>query len=71
VDGFFMRRIQGKIAPFLKIESAERTILGIDDNLGLPLKKKGKRASKPPAITDSTQAHADLAPYSWPQADEN
>jgi len=39
-DGFLVRRALGKIAPFLKVEGAERAVLGVDDDLCLPLKKQ-------------------------------
>jgi hypothetical protein len=43
-NGFLVRGAFGEIAPFGKIESAERTVLGVDDNLGVALKKQSEGA---------------------------
>src|SRR5450432_3534779 len=43
VDKFVARRGLGEVAPFVEIEGAERTVLGADDGLGLPLKEERKR----------------------------
>ena len=44
VNRFFVRRIFGKVAPFVKIESAERAVVAVDHDLRLALKKQGQRA---------------------------
>jgi hypothetical protein len=45
MDGIFAGGIGGNITPFLKVKSAKGTIGVIDDDLGVPLKKKGEGAS--------------------------
>ena len=44
VDGFVVRGALGKVAPLAEIKSAERTVVGVDDDLGVPLKKQRKGA---------------------------
>src|SRR5208283_2874114 len=44
-DGFLARRVSGKILPFLKVEGAERAVVGVDDDLRLALKKQSERAA--------------------------
>ena len=43
MDRFVMRRAFGKIAPFLKVESAKRAVRAVNDDLRLTLKQKCER----------------------------
>jgi hypothetical protein len=44
VDGFVVRRIFGKITPLAEIKGAKGTIIRVDHDLGLALKKQGQSA---------------------------
>ena len=44
LDGFVMRRAFGKIPPFTEIKGAKGAILGVDDSLGMTLKKQSQSA---------------------------
>ena len=46
VNGFFVRCVFRNVAPFLKIESAERTVIGVDNDLRLALKQKRERTPR-------------------------
>lgn len=40
VNGFFARRVFGNVAPFLKVERAERSVVAVEDDVRLALKQK-------------------------------
>jgi len=44
MNGFFVRRVFGKIAPLIEIKSAKRAVIVIDDDVCLALKEQGERA---------------------------
>ena len=45
MDGFLVRRVFGEVAPFVKVESAERAVFSVHNDLRLALKKQREGAA--------------------------